>query len=262
MIDESPKKRYIRFSEEIGKGSYKVVYSSIDLIDMKHVAWNTICTRNLTFNEKKRIVTEVKMLYELDHDNIIKVYASWRLENEVIFITNITSSSLKTFIYKYRIANLRHILSWSCQILEALCYLHDRNIIHRDVKCENIFIDTNTSQVFLGDFGFATYKDDFEKLDISIGTLEYMAYEMLGEKDYSEKVDIYAFGMCLLEMLTLETPYKECDNMIQIFNKKMNYIQPKSLEKVKNIRLKKIIENLLGPPEGRPTTREILSSLK
>ena len=105
---------------------------------------------------------------------------------------------------------LKVIKCWCREILEGLKYLHEQKppIIHRDLKCDNIFINTNDGIIKIGDLGLAkTMTKEFA--ESLVGTPEYMAPELY-EENYNTKVDIYAFGMCLLEMLTIEKPYKEC----------------------------------------------------
>lgn len=117
---------------------------------------------------------------------------------------------------------LKVIKNWCVQILEGLKYIHTRDppIIHRDIKCDNIFINGSSGQVKIGDLGLATNIVNYAtatKLSI-IGTPEFMAPEYY-EENYNEKVDIWAFGMCVLEMATQEYPYVECSNPAQIFKK-------------------------------------------
>jgi WNK lysine deficient protein kinase len=129
-----------------------------------------------------------------------------------------TSGTLKTYMRRFKSIKPRVIRSWGRQILKGLAFLHSRTppIIHRDLKCDNIFINGTTGLVKIGDLGLATLK----KSDVKtvIGTPEFMAPEMYDEK-YDESVDIYAFGMCLLEMCTSEYPYSECQNPAQIYKK-------------------------------------------
>lgn len=81
-------------------------------------------------------------------------------------------------------------------------------IIHRDIKCENIFVNTMNNEIKIGDLGLAlTLNKDYTTS--VLGTPEFMAPEIYDEK-YGTSVDIYAFGMCLIEMATIQTPYKEC----------------------------------------------------
>ena len=111
------------------------------------------------------------------------------------------------------------IKRWSLQILEALNYLHTRDppIIHRDLKCSNIFIDGKTSTILIGDLRLSTRRVD-SKMSIA-GTPEFMAPEIFASGVYDEKVDIYAFGMCVLELITKKVPYSECKTILEIFMK-------------------------------------------
>ena len=109
--------------------------------------------------------------------------------------------------------------NWCRQILKGLNFLHSRTppIIHRDLKCDNIFITGTNGSVKIGDLGLATLKNRSFAKSV-IGTPEFMAPEMY-EEHYDESVDVYAFGMCMLEMATGEYPYSECSGPAQIYKR-------------------------------------------
>lgn len=101
--------------------------------------------------------------------------------------------------------------------MKGLKYLHEQEkpIIHRDIKCDNIFINSHEGCIKIGDLGFScVLKNEFA--NSFSGTLEFMAPEVYKGK-YGVKADIYSFGMCLLEMVTLEKPYKEFKNICETF---------------------------------------------
>ena len=163
---------------------------------MKEIAWNVINVGKLSKREKERVVSEINILLKLDHDNIIKIKAVWynNTKQEVIFISDIiTGGCLKDFIINfYESINendrMNHILKWSKQILKALIYMHEQDVIHRDLKCANILINNEDLKIFVGDFGLATLKSK-KKGKSCVGTIEYMAPEMY-EDVYDEKVDV------------------------------------------------------------------------
>ena len=162
------------------------------------------------------------------------------------------------YIQKLKKPDLNIVRSWTRQILNGLLYLHSHNppIIHRDIKCDNIFINGAHGEVKIGDMGTAKMK--VGKKYTVIGTPEFMAPEMYDERGYSEKVDVYAFGMCLLEMVTAEYPYSECKNAAQIYKKVSSGIKPECLSRVTNEIVLSLIQKCIVKESERISVREIL----
>ncbi|KAG6957496.1 hypothetical protein JG687_00009953 [Phytophthora cactorum] len=226
-MEHSPRGRYIRFDIRLGTGAYKSVYKAYDTDQGIDVAWNAIDIGLLPSTEKTRIIQEVQLLQKLEHKNIINFYGSWfsKEKNQVVFITEImTSGTLKSYIKRVQFIKWKIIKRWCIQILEGLHYLHSQNppVIHRDLKCDNIFVNGNTGDLRIGDLGLSTQLavDKRSKAQSVLGTPEFMAPELYDES-YDEKVDVYAFGMCVLEMVTKEVPYSECINPAQIYKKRV-----------------------------------------
>ena len=84
-----------------------------------------------------------------------------------------------------------------------------------------------------------------------------MAPELYDE-DYTEMVDIYSFGMCVLEIVTLEIPYSECDNVAKIYKKVSSGVRPEALSKIQDPEVKAFIEKCLAQPRARPSAAELL----
>ena len=255
--------RYIRFHEKLGSGAYKDVYRAYDTIEGIEVAWNLVTLKGIPKIEKARIINEVRLLEKLNHNNIISFHGSWvnREREEVVFVTEILSSgTLKSFMTKVKVVRWRIIKRWCIQILRGLEYLHrqDPPIIHRDLKCENIFINGTSGDLRIGDLGLSTVIVNRSKALSVLGTPEFMAPELYDE-DYNEKVDVYAFGMCLLEMITKDIPYRECSNPAQIFKKVTGDVKPKLLGRVREREaLEFMLMCLEKDPSNRPTATTLL----
>ncbi|XP_041121403.1 serine/threonine-protein kinase WNK4-like isoform X2 [Polyodon spathula] len=246
----SPDGRYLKFNIEIGRGSFKTVYKGLDTETTVEVAWCELQTRKLSKAERQRFSEEVDMLKGLQHPNIVRFYDSWKSTLKghkcILLVTELmTSGTLKTYLKRFKEMKLKLLQRWSRQILKGLHFLHTRSppIIHRDLKCDNIFITGPTGSVKIGDLGLATLKSASFAKSV-IGTPEFMAPEMYEEK-YDEAVDVYAFGMCILEMATSEYPYSECQNAAQIYRKVTSGMKPDSFFKVKVPELKEIIEGCI-----------------
>ncbi|XP_023591464.1 serine/threonine-protein kinase WNK1 isoform X4 [Trichechus manatus latirostris] len=190
------------------------------------------------------------MLKGLQHPNIVRFYDSWESTVKgkkcIVLVTELmTSGTLKTYLKRFKVMKIKVLRSWCRQILKGLQFLHTRTppIIHRDLKCDNIFITGPTGSVKIGDLGLATLKRASFAKSV-IGTPEFMAPEMYEEK-YDESVDVYAFGMCMLEMATSEYPYSECQNAAQIYRRVTSGVKPASFDKVAIPEVKEIIEGCI-----------------
>lgn len=159
---------------------------------------------------------------------------------------------------KHKQVNIRAVKHWCRQILRGLLYLHshDPPVIHRDLKCDNIFVNGNTGEVKIGDLGLAAF---LRKSHVAhcVGTPEFMAPEVYKE-EYNELVDIYSFGMCILEMVTFEYPYTECTHPVQIYKRVISGKKPEALYKVKDPEVQQFVAKCLATVSSRLSARELL----
>ncbi len=169
-----------------------------------------------------KIKEEVNIMRKLNHPNIINYIAGWfdKQRNEVIIITEIIcGGSLKKHLNKLHSPRLKVIKNWIKEILKGLKYLHSEvypPIVHRDIKCDNIFIDSTNGSIKIGDLGLSKMQDGKNTKSYA-GTEEFMAPEVY-QGNYTVLADIYSLGMSILEMVTLEKPYKECEsNILKIY---------------------------------------------
>lgn len=149
--------------------------------------------------------------------------------------------SMQLYVHRFRQkypVSRGKIREWCRGILECLAYLHSEvpasegvehraPIIHRDLKCDNIFVSSASKSVKVGDLGLATTDGRS-----AMGTPEFMAPDVF-DGNYTTSVDIHSFGMCVLEMVTGASPYGECDSFAQISNRVLSGQMPDSLKALK-----------------------------
>ncbi|MED6122954.1 hypothetical protein PIB30_044773 [Stylosanthes scabra] len=229
FVEKDPTGRYLRYNEILGKGAFKTVYRAFDEVEGIEVAWNQVRIDGLLHTHTVNMITEL-----------------------------FTSGNLRLYRQRHKYVEVKAIKGWARQILQGLAYLHSHKppIIHRDLKCDNIFVNGNHGEVKIGDLGLAIVMQQPTAQSV-IGTPEFMAPELY-EEEYTELVDIYSFGMCILEIVTLEYPYSECKNPAQIFKKVTSGIKPASLNKVSDPQIRQFIEKCLVPASQRLSAEELL----
>ncbi|KAL8166639.1 hypothetical protein V2J09_008138 [Rumex salicifolius] len=264
FVEVDPTGRYGRYTEILGKGASKIVYKAFDEYEGIEVAWNQVKLYDFLQSPEdlERLYCEIHLLKTLKHKNIMKFYTSWvdTSKRNINFVTEMfTSGTLRQYRLKHKRVNIRAVKHWCRQILKGLLYLHshDPPVIHRDLKCDNIFINGNQGEVKIGDLGLAAILRKSHAAHC-VGTPEFMAPEVY-EEEYNELVDIYSFGMCILEMATFEYPYSECSNPAQIYKKVISGKKPDALYKVKDPEVRQFIEKCLAKVSCRLSARELLN---
>lgn len=264
-VETDPTCRYGRFNDVLGKGAMKTVYRAFDEVNGKEVAWNQarLCVVMQSPEVLQRMYSEVQLLSTLNHPSIIRFQASWIDANARTFnfITEMfTSGTLREYRRKYPRVDIRAVKRWACQILKGLAYLHkhDPPVIHRDIKCDNIFVNGHLGEVKIGDLGLAAILRGSQSAHSVIGTPEFMAPELY-EEEYNELVDIYSFGMCMLEMLTTEFPYNECTNPAQIYKKVTSGKLPDAFYRLEDPESRRFVSRCLEKALKRPSAKELLS---
>jgi serine/threonine protein kinase len=266
-VESDPTGRFDRSTETLGRGAYKTVYRAFDNDLGIEVAWNAIGIDSLDTATTQRFLSEIDLLSRLKHPNIIQLLHAWtrKEDGKFCFITELmTSGTLSSYLRKIQGPIKKRVLvNWCKQILTGLEYLHNQSppVIHRDLKAENILVNGNTvpqATLKISDLGLATVKSA-NVVSSVLGTPGWMAPELFEEGGFDERVDIFAFGMCVLEMITKEYPYSELQTQVQVLRKITNGIRPAAMDKVEDREVREFIELCIQKdPSLRPSATELL----
>ena len=205
FVEKDPTGRYVRRDEILGGGGIKTVYGAFDEVDGVEVAWKQVNVEDVSPEQLERWTTEARLLKSLKNKNISKFYDFWVDDGKktLNMITEIfVSGSLSQYCKKHKNVETKAIKNWARQILQGLHYLHtlEPPIFLGDLKCDNIFVNGNNGEVKIGDLGLAIVTQQPTGLR-DLGTPANMAPEIC-EEECNELVDVYSFGMCMLEMVT------------------------------------------------------------
>ncbi len=202
----------------VGVGGMAVVYKAYDNIDDRIVAVKILKDEYLANEEfRRRFKNESKAIAVLNHRNIVKVYdVSFGDRLQYIVMEYIEGISLKEYIEQKGVIDWNEVLFFSIQILRALQHAHDKGIVHRDVKPQNIMLLENGT-IKVTDFGIARFSHGETRTmtEKAIGSVHYISPEQAKGELTDEKADIYSVGIVLYEMLTGKLPF-EADSAVSV----------------------------------------------
>ncbi len=205
-------------TELIGVGGMADVYKATDIIDNKVVAVK-ILKKEFAENEEflRRFRNESKAIALLSHPNIVKVYdVGFSDKIQFIVMEYIDGITLKEYIENEHVLTWKDSVHFIIQILRALQHAHDRGIVHRDIKPQNIMLFTDGT-IKVMDFGIAKFarEEGRTATDQAIGTVHYISPEQARGDVTDEKSDIYSVGVMMYEMLTGQKPF-DTDNPVTV----------------------------------------------
>lgn len=265
-----------KFIQSIGKGSYGEVWLVVPLrqpsstkstskqyvlkrLDLRQQSYET------TENDLEGAEREAKLLSKLKHPNIVAYIESFRSSDNFLNIVMAYCeggdlyTKLKELKQKQNSLTETQIVEWFIQITMALQYMHDRSILHRDLKTQNIFL-TKNGIVKVGDLGIAKVLESGNDLATTIiGTPYYMSPEIFSHVPYGQKSDIWALGCCAFEMVTLQHAFNAKDMnslMLKIIRGQLPRMSRQYSETLTNLIRSMLSKN----PDDRPTAKEILQN--
>uniref|UniRef100_A0A8C6IDV4 non-specific serine/threonine protein kinase n=1 Tax=Mus spicilegus TaxID=10103 RepID=A0A8C6IDV4_MUSSI len=217
--------------------------------------------RNATSRERRAAEQEAQLLSQLKHPNIVTYKESWEGGDGLLYIVMgfCEGGDLyrKLKEQKGQLLPESQVVEWFVQIAMALQYLHEKHILHRDLKTQNVFL-TRTNIIKVGDLGIARVLENHgDMASTLIGTPYYMSPELFSNKPYNYKSDVWALGCCVYEMATLKHAFNAKDMNSLVYRIIEGKLPP--MPKVYSTELAELIRTMLSRrPEERPSVRSIL----
>lgn len=207
------KKRYV-FSEVLGSGAFAFVKKAVRIEDGKEVAVKIIPKRNMKEHDKM-VKDEINVLQGLNHPNIIGFYDYFESRDKFYLVFELaTGGELFDRLFERGKFSEKDAVIIIRSILKGLKYLHSQNIVHRDMKPENLLFKTADSDadLVICDFGIARNSSDTSStLDNVCGSPGYVAPEVLNHKDYGTPIDMWAVGVIAYTLLCGYMPFRAED---------------------------------------------------
>lgn len=205
-------------TELVGEGGMANVYRAIDVLDNRMVAVKILKNEYSESEEfQRRFRNESKAIAMMSHPNIVKIYdMGFSDKMQYIVMEFIDGITLKDYIDSERVLNWKDAVHFVIQILRALQHAHNRGIVHRDIKPQNIMLLTDGT-IKVMDFGIAKFAREESRTatDQAIGTVHYISPEQARGDITDAKSDIYSVGVMFYEMLTGKKPF-DTDNPVSI----------------------------------------------
>lgn len=253
--------------EVIGNGSFGQVLRAIDIdtgkiFAIKKLYFNNCNTLQVQFISA--LEQEMKILQKLKNEHIVEYKGCEKIDGVYcMYIEFLSGGSLSKLIYKLGPLPEECVKVYLRQILLGLQYLHSNGVIHRDLKGQNILLDSN-GKVKLCDFGAAKrYEDDCNEsgLVTSVkGSMPWMAPEVMKQSGYGRKADIWSLGCCAIEMISGKLPWDGVENQVILMMNMLIYSQSPEIPKTASVQAKDFISKCLErDPAKRPSASDLLN---
>jgi len=240
---------HYKIIEKLGEGGMGIVYKARDTKLDRIVAIKFLPSHLSGVEENKaRFMQEAKAAASLNHPNILSIYEIDKDEkNQFIVMEFIEGDVLKSLLKSGHSLSLDQSIRYIIQTAKGLKAAHDKNIVHRDIKTENLMI-TKDEQIKIMDFGIAKLKGSsgLTKTGTSVGTLSYMSPEQVQGIGVDQRSDIWSLGVVFYELLTGELPFKtEHDAALIYMISNEDLTPPSSLDRKIPNQIDNLVKKLL-----------------
>nr|XP_009910180.1 PREDICTED: serine/threonine-protein kinase Nek5 [Haliaeetus albicilla] len=247
--------------KKIGEGSFGKIFLAKGKLDNEQRVIKEIDLTKMPVKEKEASQKEVILLAKMKHANIVTFYASVQEKNKLYIVMEYCDGGdlMKRINMQHGVLfDEDQILSWFVQISLGLKHIHDKKILHRDLKAQNIFLSNNGRVAKLGDFGIARQLNSTtEFAHTCVGTPYYLSPEICENRPYNSKTDIWSLGCVLYELCALKHPF-EGNSLHQLVLKICRgHFHPVSPNYSYDLRI--LISQLFNiSPKDRPSVNSIL----
>lgn len=253
--------RLLKFHNKMASGSqcelFRGTYCSQD------VAIKVFKSEHVSLDLQREFAQEVYIMRKIRHKNVVQFIGACTQPPSLFIVTEFMSrGSLYDFLHKQKgVFKLPSVLKVAIDVCKGMNYLHQNNIIHRDLKTANILMDEN-EVVKVADFGVARVKTQSGVMTAETGTYRWMAPEVIEHKPYDQKADVFSFAIMIWELLTGKLPYDYLTPLQAAVGVVQKALRP-TIPKHTNLKLAELLEKCWQQdPALRPDFSDILDKLQ
>ncbi|XP_052167622.1 serine/threonine-protein kinase STY46-like [Oryza glaberrima] len=253
--------KLLKFGNKVASGSYGDLYRGTYC--SQDVAIKVLKPERINADMQREFAQEVYIMRKVRHKNVVQfIGACTKPPNLCIVTEYMSGGSVYDYLHKHKgVFKLPALLGVVMDVSKGMSYLHQNNIIHRDLKTANLLMDENGT-VKVADFGVARVKAQSGVMTAETGTYRWMAPEVIEHKPYDHKADVFSFGILMWELLTGKIPYEYLTPLQAAVGVVQKGLRP-TIPKNAHAKLSELLQKCWQQePAERPDFSEILETLQ